>query len=150
MSSAWRILLSPFFPSKIFLKKLLQFLSQSYIIYFAFRNEYYARLAQLVEHLTLNQGVQGSNPWSRTRRVVGLRIAQVGSFFFALALSHAEKGMCHDVEACFQTSGHIPFSMRRMPRPRCSAAKSRCVDQSVTPSAAASEANEQCWESSNC
>ena len=27
----------------------------------------YARLAQLVEHLTLNQGVQGSNPWSRIR-----------------------------------------------------------------------------------
>ena len=26
----------------------------------------YAGLAQLVEHLTLNQGVQGSNPWSRT------------------------------------------------------------------------------------
>ena len=25
-----------------------------------------ARLAQLVEHLTLNQGVQGSNPWRRT------------------------------------------------------------------------------------
>ena len=27
----------------------------------------YAGLAQLVEHLTLNQGVQGSNPWSRTK-----------------------------------------------------------------------------------
>ena len=26
-----------------------------------------ALLAQLVEHLTLNQGVQGSNPWRRTR-----------------------------------------------------------------------------------
>ena len=26
----------------------------------------YARLAQLVEHLTLNQGVRGSNPRSRT------------------------------------------------------------------------------------
>ena len=25
-----------------------------------------APLAQLVEHLTLNQGVQGSNPWRRT------------------------------------------------------------------------------------
>ena len=29
-------------------------------------SEWYAPLAQLVEHLTLNQGVQGSNPWSRT------------------------------------------------------------------------------------
>ena len=28
----------------------------------------YAGLAQLVEHLTLNQGVQGSNPWSRTNK----------------------------------------------------------------------------------
>ena len=26
-----------------------------------------APLAQLVEHLTLNQGVQGSNPWRRTK-----------------------------------------------------------------------------------
>ena len=27
----------------------------------------YALLAQLVEHLTLNQGVQGSSPWRRTK-----------------------------------------------------------------------------------
>ena len=27
-----------------------------------------ALLAQLVEHLTLNQGVQGSSPWQRTGR----------------------------------------------------------------------------------
>ena len=27
------------------------------------QNKENARLAQLVEHLTLNQGVQGSNPW---------------------------------------------------------------------------------------
>ena len=26
-----------------------------------------APLAQLAEHLTLNQGVQGSNPWRRTK-----------------------------------------------------------------------------------
>ena len=32
--------------------------------------------------LTLNQGVQGSNPWSRIKRVAGLRFAQVGSFFW--------------------------------------------------------------------
>ena len=30
----------------------------------------YAPLAQLVEHLTLNQGVQGSNPWRCTCEVV--------------------------------------------------------------------------------
>ena len=29
-------------------------------------NKKEAPLAQLVEHLTLNQGVQGSNPWRRT------------------------------------------------------------------------------------
>ena len=27
----------------------------------------YAPLAQLEEHLTLNQGVQGSSPWRRTK-----------------------------------------------------------------------------------
>ncbi len=42
----------------------------------------YARLAQLVEHLTLNQGVQGSNPWSRIE-VLGLRkAADSGLYFF--------------------------------------------------------------------
>ena len=30
------------------------------------RRKRYAPLAQLAEHLTLNQGVQGSNPWWRT------------------------------------------------------------------------------------
>ena len=44
----------------------------------------YARLAQLVEHLTLNQGVQGSNPWSRIE-VLGLRkAADSGLYFFYL------------------------------------------------------------------
>ena len=31
-----------------------------------FVSQIYAPLAQLVEHLTLNQGVQGSSPWRRT------------------------------------------------------------------------------------
>ena len=46
------------------LKKYLHFYKLSYIIAFALFNQYvsYARLAQLAEHLTLNQGVQGSNP----------------------------------------------------------------------------------------
>ena len=30
------------------------------------KQKQYALLAQLVEHLTLNQGVQGSSPWRRT------------------------------------------------------------------------------------
>ena len=34
----------------------------------------YAPLAQLVEHLTLNQGVQGSSPWRSTRNPSDLRL----------------------------------------------------------------------------
>ncbi len=30
------------------------------------KDQEHALLAQLVEHLTLNQGVQGSSPWRRT------------------------------------------------------------------------------------
>ena len=30
------------------------------------KTQEHAPLAQLAEHLTLNQGVQGSNPWRRT------------------------------------------------------------------------------------
>ena len=42
-----------------------------------------APLAQLVEHLTLNQGVQGSSPWRRTLKnwFLGHRSPGVGSFF---------------------------------------------------------------------
>ena len=36
------------------------------------KSEMNALLAQLVEHLTLNQGVQGSNPW---RRIESPRLA---------------------------------------------------------------------------
>ena len=45
----------------------------------------YALLAQLVEHLTLNQGVQGSNPWRRTKDTVFADIAiAAGTVFFVL------------------------------------------------------------------
>ena len=42
-----------------------------------------ALLAQLVEHLTLNQGVQGSSPWRCTRenRFWRRRSSGDGSFF---------------------------------------------------------------------
>ena len=41
-----------------------------------------APLAQLVEHLTLNQGVQGSSPWRRTKELfLGTRSLGDGSFF---------------------------------------------------------------------
>ena len=43
----------------------------------------HALLAQLVEHLTLNQGVQGSNPWRRTKDTVFADIAiAAGTVFF--------------------------------------------------------------------
>ena len=57
--------------NKIFLKKCLHFIITSHIITLAFGKSKvirtkkitsYALLAQLVEHLTLNQGVQGSSP----------------------------------------------------------------------------------------
>ena len=42
-----------------------------------------APLAQLVEHLTLNQGVQGSNPWRRIKDTVFADIAiAAGTVFF--------------------------------------------------------------------
>ncbi len=49
------------------IKKVLHFAAGSYIIAFALSVRQMAergkaRLAQLAEHLTLNQGVQGSNP----------------------------------------------------------------------------------------
>ena len=40
-----------------------------------------APLAQLVEHLTLNQGVQGSNPWRCTQSTVFNALAS-GTVFF--------------------------------------------------------------------
>ncbi len=42
-----------------------------------------APLAQLAEHLTLNQGVQGSNPWWRIKVSVSSRKLGVGAFFIA-------------------------------------------------------------------
>ena len=48
------------------IKKHLHFLKYCNIIYFVGRahaKHKNAPLAQLVEHLTLNQGVQGSSPW---------------------------------------------------------------------------------------
>ena len=47
-----------------------------------------APLAQLVEHLTLNQGVQGSSPWRCTRENCFWRLRSSGDgSFFAFILS---------------------------------------------------------------
>ena len=45
-------------------------------------NKKKAPLAQLVEHLTLNQGVQGSNPWRRIKYRFWRHMSSgVGAFF---------------------------------------------------------------------
>ena len=43
-----------------------------------------APLAQLAEHLTLNQGVQGSNPWWRIKVSVSGSWLGVGTFLFQI------------------------------------------------------------------
>ena len=50
----------------------------------------YALLAQLVEHLTLNQVVQGSRPWQRTPSTVFVGIAYGdGTFSLRVKVNHA-------------------------------------------------------------
>ena len=69
-------------------------------------NKAYAPLAQLVEHLTLNQGVQGSNPW-RCISKFGFGTSRVlGSDFLFLTSNKREKrGKYHkrayDDDICF-------------------------------------------------
>ena len=43
-------------------------------------------LAQLVEHLTLNQGVQGSSPWRSTLRTVFEDIGALGTVLFLVLM----------------------------------------------------------------
>ena len=47
-------------------KKMIDTYSFAWYSIFCSVTKGHAPLAQLVEHLTLNQGVQGSNPWRRT------------------------------------------------------------------------------------
>ena len=55
---------------------------------FLYEASHCALLAQLVEHLTLNQGVQGSSPWRRTADTAfGDRFRQV-SFFVRFFTFH--------------------------------------------------------------
>ena len=79
------------------IKKYLHFLKSSDIIFIVSQIRHTnlikdARLAQLVEHLTLNQGVQGSNPWSRTQESLFLTAANVGGGGFFLR--SGKKSMC--------------------------------------------------------
>ena len=49
-------------------------------------------LAQLVEHLTLNQGVQGSSPWRSTISTVFADIEPWGRCFFCV-FRHGKSGV---------------------------------------------------------
>ena len=54
----------------------------------------HALLAQLVEHLTLNQGVQGSNPWRRTKNTVFAdKAIAAGTVFFMFYGKVKNKGV---------------------------------------------------------
>ncbi len=69
-------------------------------------NKAYAPLAQLVEHLTLNQGVQGSNPW-RCISKFGFGTSRVlGSDFLFLTSNKGKRGKYHirvyEDDICFE------------------------------------------------
>ena len=56
-------------------------------------NKKEAPLAQLVEHLTLNQGVQGSNPWRRMIR--SIRVDRVLFLCYLKVLKKDGTATCH-------------------------------------------------------
>ena len=71
-----------------------------------------ALLAQLVEHLTLNQGVQGSSPWRRTQALI-----HIGLVLFIsneVWLSLVERYV-RDVEAA---SSNLVTSIKRVAKGR--------------------------------
>ena len=57
-----------------------------------------APLAQLVEHLTLNQGVQGSNPWRSIASTIFEDTGALGMVLFLRAMSHAKNKKEHSGE----------------------------------------------------
>ena len=67
----------------------------------------FALLAHLVEHLTLNQGVQGSSPWRRTQRhrFYGRMSHRVGAFL----LYH--EALLHDQHSSFAECINAFFSL---------------------------------------
>ena len=67
----------------------------------------FALLAHLVEHLTLNQGVQGSSPWRRTQRYrfYGRMSHRVGAFL----LYH--EALLHDQHSSFAECINAFFSL---------------------------------------
>ena len=63
-----------------------------------YNNKRYGPLAQLVEHLTLNQGVQGSNPWRSTASTIFEDTGALGMVLFLRAMSHAKNKKEHSGE----------------------------------------------------
>ena len=86
-----------------FIKKVLHFIFSCDIVTLALRKSTNAKngpLAQLVEHLTLNQGVQGSSPW-RSTRVLSLILCGFGAFFVSQKVKSwkpfiSEKPLCKE------------------------------------------------------
>ena len=74
----------------------------------------------MVEHLTLNQGVQGSNPWRSTASTIFEDTGALGMVLFLRAMSHAINGKGTFRGAC--SPGNVPFLfiIRRMPQKRSS------------------------------
>ena len=77
---------------------------------------YLASLAQLVEHLTLNQGVQGSTPWRRTRRFFDLVFStRLSGFLFCPKLDVHIKKVFAVVRACSRSSEYLLLCIGRTP-----------------------------------
>ena len=70
--------------------------------------EKHAPVAQLVEHLTLNQGVQGSNPCGCTKRKRNLPL-------FCCLPMHYYRLCFHPLEASFLTIGSITSRLWKLP-----------------------------------
>ena len=60
----------------------------------------YALLAQLVEHLTLNQGVQGSSPWRRTQSTVFADLGAAGAVLFSCIDADQRERMKKGITSC--------------------------------------------------
>ena len=67
-----------------------------------------ALLAQLVEHLTLNQGVQGSSPWRRTQGTGFAAYKLWGRCFFCVQKENSSRHTGH-------TKGNIVENGRKKP-----------------------------------
>ena len=67
------------------MKKMLAFfIATRYTMTCVEMTQAQAPLAQLAEHLTLNQGVQGSNPWRRTSQITLYKSSRLDRELFCI------------------------------------------------------------------